>query len=78
MDEKRQLMKKAKKACTHAGACVDDPTRAFDKLTGGPIALAFVLAAKFLGVKPDVKPDVSPELLRRVTIVRIGVQKASS
>lgn len=43
---------------------------ALGELTGGPIALAFVLAAKLLGVKIDVDPD----LVRRVTTVRIGVK----
>ena len=43
---------------------------AFGELTGGPIALAFVLAAKLLGVKLNV----DHELMRRVTMVRIGVK----
>ena len=40
------------------------------ELTGGPIALAFVLAAKLLGVRLDV----DRELMRRVTTVRIAVK----
>ena len=43
---------------------------AFGELTGGPIALAFVLAAKLLGVKLNV----DHELMRRVTMVRIEVK----
>jgi Fe-S-cluster containining protein len=43
----------------------------FGELTGGPIALAFVLAAQMLGVKLDI----NRELLRRVTMVRIAVKK---
>jgi Fe-S-cluster containining protein len=42
---------------------------AFGELTGGPIALAFVLAAKILGVRLDI----DPELIRRVMIVRLPV-----
>lgn len=42
----------------------------FGELTGGPIALAFVLAAKLLGVRLDV----DRELLRGVTTVRVGVR----
>ncbi len=44
--------------------------QALGELTGGPIALAFVLAAKLLGVKLDV----DRELMRRVTMVRIEVK----
>ena len=44
--------------------------QALGELTGGPIALAFVLAAKLLGVKLNV----DHELMRRVTMVRIGVK----
>ena len=44
---------------------------AFGELTGGPIALAFVLAAKLLGVRLDI----NSELLRRVTMVRVEVRK---
>ena len=44
--------------------------QAFGELTGGPIALAFVLAAKCLGVKLNV----NSELVRRVTMVRIEVE----
>ena len=47
-----------------------DAARAFGELTGGPIALAFVIAAKFLGVKLDI----DRELVRRVTMVRIAVK----
>lgn len=43
---------------------------AFGELTGGPIALAFVLAADMLGVKLNIDRT----LLRRVTIVRIEVK----
>ena len=43
---------------------------AFGELTGGPIALAFVLAAKFLGVKLNVDDT----LMKRVTMVRIKVK----
>ena len=43
---------------------------ALGELTGGPIALAFVLAAKLLGVKLDV----DRELMRRVMMVRIAVK----
>ena len=43
---------------------------AFGELTGGPIALAFVLAAKFLGVKLNVDAT----LMKRVTMVRIKVK----
>jgi Fe-S-cluster containining protein len=45
---------------------------AFGELTGGPIALAFVLAAELLGVKLNV----DRELLRRVTMVRIEVKNS--
>ena len=44
--------------------------QALGELTGGPIALAFVLAAKLLGVKLDV----DRKLMRRVTMVRIEVK----
>ena len=44
--------------------------KAFGELTGGPIALAFVLAAKLLGVKLNV----DRELVRRVTMVHIAVK----
>lgn len=44
-----------------------EAAREFGELTGGPIALAFVLAAKLLGVKLDV----DPELVRRVAKVRV-------
>jgi len=44
---------------------------AFGELTGGPIALAFVLAADLL----DVKLDVDRELVKRVTNVRIPMRK---
>jgi Fe-S-cluster containining protein len=47
-----------------------DGAKAFGELTGGPIALAFVLAAKLLGVKLDV----DPELLGHVTMVQIEVK----
>ena len=43
---------------------------AYGELTGGPIALAFVLAAKALGVRLDVPAD----LLHRVTMVRMRVE----
>lgn len=43
----------------------------FGELTGGPIALVFVLAAQMLGVKLNI----NRELLRRVTMVRIAVKK---
>lgn len=43
---------------------------AFGELTGGPIALAFVLAADMLGVKLNI----DRALLRRVTMVRIEVK----
>lgn len=43
---------------------------AFGELTGGPIALAFVLAAQLLGVKLNV----DRELVRRVTMVSIKVK----
>jgi hypothetical protein len=43
---------------------------AFGELTGGPIALAFVLAADILGVKLNI----DRALLRRVTMVRIPVK----
>ena len=43
---------------------------ALGELTGGPIALAFVLAAKLLGVKLNLDPD----LVRRVTPVRVAVK----
>lgn len=42
----------------------------FGELTGGPIALAFVLAAKLLGVKLNV----DRELMRRVTMVSIEIK----
>jgi Fe-S-cluster containining protein len=42
---------------------------AFGELTGGPIALAFVLAADMLGVKLNIDRG----LLRRVTMVRMRV-----
>ncbi|HSX23433.1 MAG TPA: YkgJ family cysteine cluster protein [Gaiellaceae bacterium] len=44
-----------------------EAAREFGELTGGPLALAFVLAAKLLGVKLDVDPG----LLRRVAKVRV-------
>jgi len=44
--------------------------QAFGELTGGPIALAFVLAAKLLGVKLNI----DHELVRRVTMVHIEVK----
>jgi Fe-S-cluster containining protein len=44
--------------------------QAFGELTGGPIALAFVLAAKLLGVKLNV----DHALMKRVTMVRIEVK----
>lgn len=44
--------------------------RAFGELTGGPIALAFVLAAKALGVHLNIPAD----LLQRLTIVRMPVE----
>lgn len=44
--------------------------QAFGELTGGPIALAFVLAAQVLGVKLNV----DRELVRRVTKVNIEVK----
>ncbi len=47
--------------------------RAFGELTGGPIALAFVLAAKVLGVRLDVPAD----LLRRVTMVRMRINEST-
>ena len=47
-----------------------DAAYAFGELTGGPIALAFVLAAKLLGVRLDV----DRELVRRVTMVRVEVK----
>jgi len=47
-----------------------EAAQAFGELTGGPIALAFVLAAKLLGVKLNV----SHELVRRVTMVHIKVK----
>lgn len=43
--------------------------KAFGELTGGPIALVFVLAAKILGVKLDI----DPALIRGVTRVRVRV-----
>jgi Fe-S-cluster containining protein len=43
---------------------------AFGELTGGPIALAFVLAADMLGVKLNI----DRALLRRVTMVRMAVK----
>ena len=43
--------------------------QAFGELTGGPIALAFVLAARILGVKLDV----DRELIRRVATTKISV-----
>jgi Fe-S-cluster containining protein len=43
---------------------------AFGELMGGPIALAFVFAAKLLGVKLDI----DRALINRVTLVRIEVQ----
>ena len=49
-----------------------ESARAFGELTGGPIALAFVLAAKLLGVKLDV----DRELMRRVTMVSIQVRSS--
>lgn len=42
----------------------------FGELTGGPIALAFVLACDMLGVKLNIDRT----LLHRVTMVRIGVK----
>jgi Fe-S-cluster containining protein len=57
-------LRKIENAITIKGA------EAFGELTGGPIALAFVLAAKLLGVKLDV----NHELMRRVTTVRIEVK----
>lgn len=44
----------------------------FGELTGGPIALAFVLAADLIGVKLHVDRD----LVKRVTGVRIEVRKS--
>jgi len=44
---------------------------AFGELTGGPIALAFVLAADLLGVRLDVDRT----LIDRVTMVRLEVRK---
>ena len=49
-----------------------DAAHAFGELTGGPIALAFVLAAKLL----DVKLNIDRELVRRVTMVHIKVKTA--
>lgn len=46
---------------------------AYGELTGGPIALAFVLAADLLGVKLNVDRS----LIQRVTNVRIKVRKSS-
>lgn len=46
-----------------------EAAKVFGELTGGPISLAFVLAAKLL----DVKLDINPELVRRVATVRIGI-----
>lgn len=45
---------------------------AFGELTGGPIALAFVLAADMLGVKLTIDRD----LIKRVTLVRIPMPRA--
>lgn len=42
---------------------------ALGELTGGPIALAFVLAARMLGVRLDV----DPKLVDKVQISRIDV-----
>jgi Fe-S-cluster containining protein len=47
-----------------------DGAKAFGELTGGPIALAFVLAAKLLGIRLNI----DRELIRRGTVVRIGVK----
>jgi len=44
---------------------------ALGELTGGPIALAFVLAADMLGIKLKIDRD----LIKRVTMVRIPVKK---
>jgi Fe-S-cluster containining protein len=43
---------------------------AFGELAGGPIALAFVLAAELLGVRLNIDRD----LIKRVTIVRVAVK----
>jgi Fe-S-cluster containining protein len=47
-----------------------EAAREFGELTGGPLALAFVLAAKLLGVRLDI----DPQLIRRVTTVHLKVR----
>jgi len=48
-----------------------DGAKALGELTGGPIALAFVLAAKLLGVRLNI----DPELIKSGTTVRIAVKR---
>jgi hypothetical protein len=48
--------------------------KALGELTGGPIALAFVLAADLLGVKLAVDRS----LTQRVTTVRVGVRSEAA